>query len=146
MGNHNTNPHRYDDMLELPHPISRKHPPMNPISRAAQFSPFAALTGFDDEIASTWHHRCSRIQLSDEEMAEVNRVLGTVRRGDSVTITFFHSDPGTDGSGGFAEGEYWTLSGQITRMDSIFRNMRIDTAGEFLDIDFQDILVIRKTE
>lgn len=146
MSNHNTDPHRYDDMLELPHPVSRKHPPMNPISRAAQFSPFAALTGFDDEIASTWYHRCNRIQLSDEETAEVNRTLGTVRRGDSVTITWFLSNPGTDGSGGFAEGEYRTLSGQITRMDPVFRTLRLSAGEEFSDIDFQDILVIRKTE
>ncbi|MDD6024761.1 MAG: hypothetical protein PUC06_11105 [Oscillospiraceae bacterium] len=146
MGNHNTDPHRYDHMLDLPHPVSRKHPPMNPISRAAQFSPFAALTGFDDEIASTWHHRCNRIQLSDEEMTEVNQVLGTVRRGDSVTITWFRSDPGTDGSGGFAEGEYRTLSGQINRMDPVLRALRLGTGEEFWDIDFQDILVIRKTE
>ena len=44
---------RYDDMLHLPHPVSRKHPPMPPENRAAQFAPFAALTGYDTEIEKT---------------------------------------------------------------------------------------------
>ena len=46
-------PHRYDDLLELPHPQSRRHPRMDALARAAQFSPFAALTGFDDMIDET---------------------------------------------------------------------------------------------
>ena len=40
----------YEDMLELPHPVSRKHPQMPLADRAAQFSPFAALTGYEDVI------------------------------------------------------------------------------------------------
>ena len=41
---------RYDDIIDLPHPVSKKHPPMPAINRAAQFAPFAALSGFDDAI------------------------------------------------------------------------------------------------
>lgn len=41
---------RYDDIINLPHPTSKKHPRMSMINRAAQFSPFAALTGYDDAI------------------------------------------------------------------------------------------------
>ena len=41
---------RYDDIINLPHPTSKKHPRMSIIKRAAQFSPFAALTGYDDAI------------------------------------------------------------------------------------------------
>lgn len=41
---------RYDDIINLPHPTSKKHPRMSIINRAAQFSPFAALTGYDDAI------------------------------------------------------------------------------------------------
>ena len=46
-------PHRYDDMLDMPHPISKRHLPMSSLNRAAIFSPFAALTGFDDAIKET---------------------------------------------------------------------------------------------
>ncbi len=46
-------PHRYDDIIELPHPVSRRHPQMSIQKRAAQFSPFAALTGFGEVIRET---------------------------------------------------------------------------------------------
>ena len=42
--------HRYDDIIDLPHPVSATHPPMSPEKRAAQFAPFAALTGFGEMI------------------------------------------------------------------------------------------------
>lgn len=44
-------PDTYDDMIHLPHPVSKRHKPMSMWQRAAQFAPFAALTGFDDAIA-----------------------------------------------------------------------------------------------
>ncbi len=44
------NTHRYDDIIDLPHPVSKKHPQMPPEDRAAQFSPFAALTGYEYAI------------------------------------------------------------------------------------------------
>ena len=49
----NKDPHRYDDMLEMPHPVSEKHAPMSLYNRAAQFSPFAALTGFEESVEET---------------------------------------------------------------------------------------------
>lgn len=52
--------HRYDDMLDLPHPVSERHHPMSRRNRAAQFAPFAALTGFDGVIEET------RIRLDRE--------------------------------------------------------------------------------
>lgn len=43
----------YDDIINLPHHVSKKHPPMSMIQRAAQFAPFAALTGHEDAIKQT---------------------------------------------------------------------------------------------
>ncbi|PST46659.1 hypothetical protein CPA40_04320 [Bifidobacterium callitrichos] len=48
-----TETHRYDDIIDLPHHVSRRHPPMSRRNRAAQFMPFAALTGYDRLIADT---------------------------------------------------------------------------------------------
>lgn len=45
--------HRYDDIINLPHPVSKKHPQMAAIDRAAQFSPFAALTGYEKALEET---------------------------------------------------------------------------------------------
>ena len=47
------NDHRYDDIIDLPHPTSKRHPRMSLADRAAQFAPFAALTGFDGVIDKT---------------------------------------------------------------------------------------------
>ncbi len=44
---------KYDDIIDLPHPVSKKHPHMSREDRAAQFAPFAALTGLDDEMKKT---------------------------------------------------------------------------------------------
>lgn len=43
-------PHRYDDIIDLPRPVSRKHRPMDIADRAAQFAPFAALTGYGEAV------------------------------------------------------------------------------------------------
>lgn len=44
---------RYGDLIDLPHPVSKTHPPLSPAQRAAQFSPFAALTGYEEAIRET---------------------------------------------------------------------------------------------
>ena len=49
----NSRNNNYDDIIDLPHPVSKKHPPMPMINRAAQFAPFAALTGYDAAIDET---------------------------------------------------------------------------------------------
>ena len=43
----------YDDIIQLPHPVSRRHKPMSRLDRAAQFAPFAALKGYDDVLDTT---------------------------------------------------------------------------------------------
>ncbi|MBR7148158.1 MAG: hypothetical protein IKD13_04925 [Firmicutes bacterium] len=61
---------KYDDMLFMEHPTSKKHPRMKPEMRAAQFSPFAALTGYDDAVKET-------------AVQEEDRVLNEERQGDT---------------------------------------------------------------
>ena len=48
-----SNEHKYDDIINLPHHVSKKHPQMSLLDRAAQFSPFAALTGHEEAIEET---------------------------------------------------------------------------------------------
>ena len=59
------------------------------INRAAQFSPFAALTGYDDQIAETARLTDRRIELTEAEEAEISKALGRLMKGDEVEITFF---------------------------------------------------------
>ncbi|NEG88646.1 hypothetical protein [Bifidobacterium aerophilum] len=59
--------HRYDDIIDLPHHVSRTHPPMSRHNRAAQFMPFAALAGYDQVLADSRRETESRI--AEEESA-----------------------------------------------------------------------------
>ena len=63
---------KYDDIINLPHHVSGKHPPMSMTDRAAQFSPFAALTGYDEAVAETARVTGQKHELSDEEAATLD--------------------------------------------------------------------------
>ena len=65
-------PGQYDDIINLPRPVSKKHPPMPMSKRAAQFLPFAALTGFEGEIAET-----GRLTQAAPELGEDALVVAT---------------------------------------------------------------------
>lgn len=66
---------QYDDIIRLPHPDSPKHPRMSLYDRAAQFSPFAALTGHGAAIAETGRLTDQRMELDEYEMARVDAEL-----------------------------------------------------------------------
>jgi hypothetical protein len=83
---------KYDAIIDHPHHVSKVHPQMSMINRAAQFSPFAALTGYDDLIAETARMTDRRIELTEAEEAEISKALGQLMKGDEVEITFFVPD------------------------------------------------------
>lgn len=137
-------PHRYDDMLYLEHPTSKSHPRMSALNRAAQFSPFAALTGYEGQIKDAQHMRCNRILLSEEEKAPIHTCLSSLKKHDSVILSYFVEDPGTDGSGGMAEGEYQETAGEVLQIDLAYQTLRVGSKEWWVDIHFEDILTIRK--
>ncbi len=63
---HEADKNPYRDIIDLPHPVSKKHPQMSLSDRAAQFAPFAALTGFDEEVDETAEQVRRRIRESEE--------------------------------------------------------------------------------
>lgn len=71
----NQDNHSYDDIINLPNPTSTKHPRMPLSDRAAQFSPFAALTGHEAAIKETARRTDEKLMLSDEVIAELNEKL-----------------------------------------------------------------------
>ena len=97
----------YDDIINLPHHVSDKHPQMTMHDRAAQFSPFAALTGHNDAIKETARLTDRRIELSEEVKEELSRKLLYIAENISdkpvVTISYFVEDKLKQG------GEYVTL-------------------------------------
>ena len=65
----------YDDIIDLPHPTSERHPRMPMANRAAQFSPFAALSGYDDAVKETARLTDGKIELTEEEKANLDARL-----------------------------------------------------------------------
>ena len=86
---------KYADILQMERPEpSAKHPRMSLGSRAKIFSPFAALRGFDDELAEEGAQtlRVPKAELSDEEKAALSARLAALRRGVTVTVRYFQPD------------------------------------------------------
>ncbi len=71
---------KYDDIIDLPHPVSEKHPHMSMYDRAAQFSPFDALTGYSESIDETARTTDRRLELSDEDKAVLDGKLSELER------------------------------------------------------------------
>ena len=105
----------YDDIINLPHHVSKNHPPMPMMNRAAQFAPFAALTGYDAVINETGRLTDGFIELDENKKEQLNRRIAelkeTIDEQPSVTITFFKPDERKAG------GSYSTVSGQLKKVD-----------------------------
>ena len=107
--------HRYDDIINLPHHVSAKHPHMPALDRAAQFSPFAALTGHDAAIKETARLTDEYMELDEDRKEEIDRQLQKIREHLSekpeVMITYFVPDERKAG------GSYVTVSGRVKKLD-----------------------------
>lgn len=104
----------YDDIIHLPHHISKRHPQMSLYNRAAQFAPFVALSGHDDAIEETARLTEARRELTQGERDVLNRKLNwLLQRDDSpvIGITYFQSDKRKSG------GRYCTVAGTIKKVD-----------------------------
>ena len=92
---------KYDDIMNLPHPISEKHPRMSRQNRAAQFSPFAALTGYDAEIREIARQTEKKKQLSEDQWDILNEkimeLLKLPHKPVRAVVTYFVPDPKKEG-------------------------------------------------
>lgn len=131
MQNHND--HRYDDIIHLDRPVSSRYAPMPRQSRAAQFSPFAALTGYDDAIAETERLTTPRIELDDSQRALLSDKLSRLRRGDLVSITYFVYDEYKSG------GAYVTAAGPVKTIDPVTHTVTLQSGAV---IPMEDILTV----
>ena len=129
----------YEDIINLPHPTSEKHPRMSMTERAAQFSPFAALTGYEDAIEETARLTDSRIELSEDEKTALDQKLRALADNPAeteVAITYFVPDARKAG------GSYVTVAGTVKRVDSIERAVLMDGG---MRIAVEDIIEIEQT-
>ena len=140
---HEQNP--YADILALPHHKAANRPQMSMHDRAAQFSPFAALTGFDGVIAETGRRTDRKIELSESQMTLLDQkltLIGDVIRDGYhpvVTVVYFVPDARKEG------GSYQEYTGKVRQVDSAERKLVFladnnRSAGK--EISIEDILEI----
>ena len=107
--------HKYDDIINLPHHVSKKHPQMSLHDRAAQFSPFAALTGHKAAINETARLTDEKQILSEDVIAKLNDQLNLIKENISsnpiVTITYFVPDDRKSG------GAYISNTGVVKKIN-----------------------------
>ena len=123
---------KYDDIINLPHYVSKKHPSMAVIGRAAQFSPFAALTGYDAAIKETARLTDEKVEL-DEHSTNAMRdrlqiIAERIAEQPEIVITCFQPDITKNG------GSYVTITGAAKKIDEYKRNA-IMTNGITIPID-----------
>ncbi len=106
---------RYDDIITLEHPVSKVHLRMSVMDRAAQFSAFAALSGYEDAIDETERLTETYTELDEGEKEILNEQLLKIKENiashPAATCTYFEPDPKKEG------GAYRTYSGKVRRID-----------------------------
>ena len=128
----------YDDIIGLPHPTSERHPRMSMANRAAQFSPFAALTGYEDAVKETARLTDARAELTEEEKSALDaklRLLAGPANGE-VSLTCFQPD------GRKAGGAYFTVIGAVKKIDGFAREIvladgRRIPVDDIVDVQFE---------
>ena len=129
---------KYDDIINLPHHVSTKRPQMTRSARAAQFAPFAALVGLDDEMEETARLTDTKPELEEAEKEKINRILLEIRdnpqKETAVELTFFRPDGRKDG------GAIITVPCTVRRIDEIGRSLILSDRRK---IEFENILSIK---
>ena len=123
---------KYDAIIELPHHVSQKRPQMSMHDRAAQFSPFAALTGYDEAVRETARFTNSQIELSEEELQALNMkynaLIEQLDKQPEVKFLYFVPDEKKTG------GSYVTVTGIVRKVDK-FKRVIILQSGETIQMD-----------
>ena len=128
---------KYDDIINLPHHEPKKHPRMSKEARAAQFAPFAALTGYDDVIKETARLTSERIEINEELKAILDAKLQIIHDKVSakpeVTFTYFVPDTKKDG------GSYVTVTGKVIKIDEFSQKIILENRTEIPIPEIVDI-------
>ena len=127
----------YDDIINLPHYVSKKRPQMSIEARSAQFVPFAALSGYDEQVKETARLTNKKIELEDGEKEILNNkllyILENINSDLEVTFTYFIKDTKKDG------GCYSEKKGIVRKIDMIEQYIQLIDKSK---IDINDIIDI----
>ena len=117
---------KYEDIIKLPHHVSKKYPQMTMESRAAQFAPFAALVGYEDAVEETARLTTKRIELNEEEKNILDMKLQMLKEQmhvqiyPEISVMYFVPDLKKEG------GKYIKISGTIKKIDEYKQLLILD--------------------
>ena len=129
---------KYADILHGSRPEpSYRHPRMTLSNRAKIFSPFAALRGYEEEIAAEGeeHLKVTKIKLSEEDKGKLSDKLLQVKKGMEVTVCFFETDNdpasfNTPSKQAAPRGRYRIIAGTVERIDPVYRELQFSTGDK----------------
>lgn len=128
----NENIDKYKDILELPHHVSTERKQMSLYDRAAQFAPFAALTGFDEDVEETERTTDKMTEISEDRLVRMNESLNIlmerIKEQPEVVLTVFEEDDKKAG------GSYKRIKGRLKRYDETERTLYF-TDGNTISLD-----------
>ena len=134
---------KYEDMVYMPHHVSLRHPHMSRRNRAAQFAPFAAITGHDEAIGEVARYVEEKIELDDNQKELVDNELRAILNSTEpkkVSIIYFEKDKRKKG------GRYLIVHGYIEKFDEKTREIVVTEDRRILLDDVYDIKVIYHKE
>ena len=129
--------HAYDDIIHLPHPEPKCHPRMSLEARAAQFAPFAALTGHQAVLAETARYTEMNPGLDEQQCVELNRSVNELldRLHEHPMVVFILFEKDTKKSGG----HYREVRGNVAKFDEF---ERVFTLGDGQRIALSTIVAL----
>ena len=127
----------YEDIIDMPHHVSKKYPEPTMMERAARFHPFAAITGYEEMVLEAARTTETRIELDEEALSVINEKLNMLRESldgePRVTVTYFEPDKKKNG------GAYVSVTGTVRLIDEY---EQILTLGEDKKIPIREIYSI----
>lgn len=129
---------KYNDIINMPHHVSKTHPQMSLEARSAQFAPFAALTGYGDVINETGRLTNEKVEIDDELKEILNEEIMNIKSKLSkrLTISFTYFIPDEKKNGG----KYVTVKGIVKKVND--NSIILEDKTEILIEDIIDITII----
>jgi len=131
---------KYDDIINLKRPIS-KHPKLSIDSRAAQFAPFAALTGYDEQVKETARLTSKKAILDEDALEKINNKLDFINKNINdnifINVTYFIPDKKKSG------GKYTNIKGIVTKIKLVEEYIVVDNKIIIPMKDIIDIEIIK---
>jgi len=128
---------KYNDIINLPHHVSKKHPHMTLEERSAQFGSFAALNGYEEEIEETGRQTTLKKEINEEQKNLLDNTLEKIRKNilsrPKISCTYFIPDLNKEG------GKYIKIEGNVIKIDEYNKTLIIE---QNVNIPVTDIIEI----